>query len=75
MSEVGDDFTVDLSAQKVISPDGTEWPFAIQALLRKTLLEGLDQITVTLKQSDAIRAWEKAEQTLRPWTMVPGLTM
>ncbi len=75
ISEAGGDFTVDLSVQKVLSPDGTEWPFAIQALLRETLLEGLDQIGVTLKQSDAIRAWEKAEQALRPWTMVPGFTM
>lgn len=60
-------FTVDLRAQAITLPDGERIAFAVEPLLRESLLEGLDAIGLTLKQSAAIDAWEAADRTARPW--------
>ena len=73
LSTTGASFTVDLMRNTITAPDSSTWPFTIQPLLRETLLEGLDQIGLTLKQADAIDAWEQAETAARPWTMRPGI--
>ena len=75
LARTGAAFMVDLGTQVINAPDGTRWPFAIQPLLRETLLEGLDPIGLTLKHVAAIRAWEAAENAVRPWTMSPGSDM
>jgi 3-isopropylmalate/(R)-2-methylmalate dehydratase small subunit len=38
--------------------DGRAWPFTVEDYRRQCLLEGLDDIGVTLKSADAIRAYE-----------------
>lgn len=49
---------IDLEAQKVVKPDGTEIPFEIDAFKKHRMLNGLDQIGVTLQNEDKIAAYE-----------------
>ena len=58
---------VNLEAQAVVGPDGATQRFEIDAMRRRTLLEGLDGIGVTMLRADAINAFEAADRTARPW--------
>jgi 3-isopropylmalate dehydratase small subunit len=60
-------FTADLENQRIVAPDGTEFPFEIGQSERIALLEGLDDIGMTLKHLDDIRAWESRAAGARPW--------
>src|ERR1700721_2267046 len=57
---------VDLVAQRVTGPD-VVLSFDISPADKTALLEGLDEIGMTLQQDAAIAAWEKEEQGRRPW--------
>ena len=57
---------VDLVAQRVTAP-GFAMGFDFPAPDKMALLEGLDEIGMTLKQADDIAAWEARERTRRPW--------
>ena len=59
--------TVDLDACVVRLPDGRELPFSVEDYRRQCLLEGLDDIGVTLKSADAIRAYEARAAQQFPW--------
>jgi 3-isopropylmalate/(R)-2-methylmalate dehydratase small subunit len=59
--------TIDLAAQKV-SWDGGEASFEIDPETRRRLLEGLDDIGVTLQQADAIERYEAARERTGPVT-------
>jgi 3-isopropylmalate/(R)-2-methylmalate dehydratase small subunit len=59
--------TVDLERSVVIGPEGREHRFAIDPARREALLAGLDDIGLTLRQRDAIAAWQEADRTRRPW--------
>ncbi|AUN32366.1 3-isopropylmalate dehydratase small subunit [Niveispirillum cyanobacteriorum] len=59
--------TVDLAAQSVRVPDGTELPFTIAPADKEMLLEGLDAIGVTLKRLPAIRDFEGSYRARNPW--------
>ncbi|WBU60459.1 3-isopropylmalate dehydratase small subunit [Paracoccus albus] len=59
--------TVDLEAQKVTSPDGTEYHFDIDPTRKHNLLNGLDDIGQTLEKSAAIDAFEAQSGQSRPW--------
>lgn len=61
------DFTVDLKGQLVVAPSGEGVAFSIDALQREALLEGLDEIGLTLKCADSISGWQKADWLNRPW--------
>jgi 3-isopropylmalate dehydratase small subunit len=61
-------FTVDLYACEVRAPDGTAWTFALAAHERAALLEGLDEIGVTMKHNEAIEAWETRAAKERPFS-------
>jgi 3-isopropylmalate/(R)-2-methylmalate dehydratase small subunit len=61
------DFTVDLKGQLVVAPSGEGVAFSIDALQREALLEGLDEIGLTLKCADSISGWQKADRLNRPW--------
>lgn len=64
----GQDFRVDLEAQTISGPlAGQEWPFSIAPFERMTLLEGLDEIGITMKQADAIGRWEADARAARPY--------
>ncbi|MDE3011280.1 MAG: 3-isopropylmalate dehydratase small subunit [Pseudomonadota bacterium] len=64
--------TVDLPAQKVRLPDGSEFAFDIDNFRKYCLVEGLDDIGLTLRQADRIRAFESARRTAQPWLFKEG---
>jgi 3-isopropylmalate/(R)-2-methylmalate dehydratase small subunit len=68
----GGTFTVDLVEQQVSAPDGSRFGFEIEALRRESLLEGLDDIGLTLKHMDAIDGWERADAAAHPWNWPDG---
>lgn len=63
----GGHFTVDLEQCTVASPDGEVTPFVIDVQQRKALLLGLDEIQLTLREAESIRAWQGKDQLCRPW--------
>ena len=64
---VGFTLTVDLENQKVISPNGREYHFDVDAFRKHCLINGLDDIGLTLQDSDSIRAFEEKARADRPW--------
>jgi len=60
-------FTVDLAAQTIRLPSGAVVVFATDPLQREGLLEGLDEIGLTLKWADDIAAWQRVDRVARPW--------
>jgi 3-isopropylmalate/(R)-2-methylmalate dehydratase small subunit len=66
------DFTVDLTRQAVVAPSGEVTTFSIDPLQRDALLEGLDEIGLTLKSADEIKAWQTADRVNRPWVWQTG---
>lgn len=66
--------TVDLQAQNVVFPDGSVHAFDIAATVRTQLLEGLDEIGLTLKHEAAIDAFETRYRERLPWlaATLPG---
>lgn len=62
---------VDLVRQVVVTPEGAEIPFAIDARRRDALLEGLDDIALTLRLRDRIAAWQEADRAARGWAWEP----
>jgi 3-isopropylmalate/(R)-2-methylmalate dehydratase small subunit len=63
----GYQLTVDLPCQRLVKPDSTEIVFDIDPFYKQCLLEGLDEIGLTLKQADAIRAYEAQHEIDCPW--------
>ncbi|KAA1193894.1 3-isopropylmalate dehydratase small subunit [Pseudohalioglobus sediminis] len=59
--------TVDLQEQKVLTPSGEVMPFQVDAFRRQCLLQGLDDIGLTLQRADAIRAYEEKWRQQSPW--------
>ncbi|MBX3579270.1 MAG: 3-isopropylmalate dehydratase small subunit [Rhizobiaceae bacterium] len=59
--------TVDLESQEISGPDGGTIKFSIDAFRRHCLLNGLDDIGLTLEKSTAIDRFEKAQAESRPW--------
>ena len=59
--------TVDLAAQEVRGPDGGVVKFDIDPFRKHCLLEGLDDIGLTLQKADDITAFEAKTATARPW--------
>lgn len=66
-SRPGACMTVDLLQQVVIDADGERHAFAIDATRRQRLLQGLDDVGVTLTHLPAIEAFERAYAQRRPW--------
>jgi 3-isopropylmalate/(R)-2-methylmalate dehydratase small subunit len=59
--------TVDLARSLVVAPDGSQTTFSIDALRREALLEGLDDIALTMKRADEIARFQAADRARRPW--------
>ena len=59
--------TVDLAAQGIRGPDGGVIKFDIDPFRKRCLMEGLDDIGLTLEKGDAIGAFEARSRTERPW--------
>jgi 3-isopropylmalate/(R)-2-methylmalate dehydratase small subunit len=58
--DTGSEMTVDLERCVVVAPDGREIPFAFDEATRHRLLNGLDEIGLTLQHENAIAAYESA---------------
>jgi 3-isopropylmalate/(R)-2-methylmalate dehydratase small subunit len=59
--------TVDLEAQTVTSSDGQSFSFEVDPFRKHCLLNGLDDIGLTLEKAASIDAFEAKNATLRPW--------
>jgi 3-isopropylmalate/(R)-2-methylmalate dehydratase small subunit len=59
--------TVDLEAQEITRPNGDKVPFKIDPFTRQCLLNGLDDIGLTLEKKPAIESFENAQKTRTPW--------
>ena len=64
---VGYSLTIDLERQVVVKPDGTTMPFAVEPFRKYCLLGGFDDIGLTLRHTDKIRAFETARLLAKPW--------
>ncbi len=61
-------FTVDLERQEITGPNGLHMAFDISAADRTRLLEGLDDIGLTMKHKAEIEAFEKKMADMLPWS-------
>jgi 3-isopropylmalate/(R)-2-methylmalate dehydratase small subunit len=59
--------TVDLARQVVVTPTGREIPFQVDGRKKEAMLQGLDDIALTLKQANAIAAWKARDKAARGW--------
>jgi len=59
--------TIDLENQRIAGPDGGEIRFEIEPFRKTCLLEGLDDIGLTMERADKISAYEERAQAARPW--------
>ena len=63
----GYQLTVDLPRQVVVRPDGSELPFEVQAFRKYCLVGGFDDIGLTLRHADKIKAFEAERIARMPW--------
>ena len=63
----GYQLTIDLVAQKVIRPNGESFDFEIDEFRKDCLVQGLDEIGLTMQSADAIKEYEKTRQASQPW--------
>jgi 3-isopropylmalate/(R)-2-methylmalate dehydratase small subunit len=63
----GYELTIDLDRQVIVKPDGSEIAFDVQPFRRFCLLNGFDDIGLTLRQADKIRAFEAQRLATKPW--------
>jgi 3-isopropylmalate/(R)-2-methylmalate dehydratase small subunit len=61
------ELTIDLERQVVIKPQGDELPFEVQAFRKYCLLNGLDDIGLTLRHQDKIASFEAERLATKPW--------
>ena len=59
--------SVDLEKQQIVRPDGEVIDFDIDPFKKHCLLNGLDDIALTLQKDDRIGAFEDARKTAQPW--------
>ncbi|MBQ1765530.1 MAG: 3-isopropylmalate dehydratase small subunit [Aquincola sp.] len=64
---VGYRLTVDLPRQVVVKPDGSELAFDIEPFRKYCLTNGFDDIGLTLRHADKIRAYEAERLLRKPW--------
>ncbi|MGE3297037.1 MAG: 3-isopropylmalate dehydratase small subunit [Porticoccaceae bacterium] len=63
----GYSLTIDLASQTVTRPDGGTYHFEVDEFRKHCLLEGLDEIGLTLAHRDEIRAFEQRHRANHPW--------
>ncbi len=63
----GYQLTVDLAAQTVTRPDGVQYSFEVDAFRKHCLLNGLDDIGLTLQDAEQIREFEVGYKKANPW--------
>ncbi len=63
----GYSLTIDLERQVIVKPQGEEIPFEVQPFRKYCLLNGLDDIGLTLRHKDKIAAFEAQRLAQKPW--------
>ena len=63
----GYELTIDLENQSIIKPNGDSIPFDVDAFRKHCLLNGLDDIGLTLQDADDITAYEVTRKVSSPW--------
>ncbi len=63
----GYQLTIDLERQVIVKPSGEELSFEVQAFRKYCLLNGFDDIGLTLRQADKIKAFEAQRLAEKPW--------
>jgi 3-isopropylmalate/(R)-2-methylmalate dehydratase small subunit len=59
--------SVDLEAQTIVAPSGKQVTFEIDPRRREGLLQGIDEVALTLQRDDEIKAFQAADCAARPW--------
>ena len=67
LANEGYELTADLERQVVVTSTGEEYAFDVDAFRKHCLLNGLDDIGLTLQQSDAIKDYEHKMMQKTPW--------
>ena len=63
----GYELTIDLENQVIVRPQGETIPFDVQAFRKYCLLNGFDDIGLTLRHADKIKAFEAQRLATKPW--------
>lgn len=63
----GYQLSIDLERQVIVKPGGEELAFEVQAFRKYCLLNGFDDIGLTLRQADKIKAFEAERLAQKPW--------
>ncbi len=58
---------IDLEAQTIVAPSGKQVRFEIDPRRREGLLQGLDEVALTLQRDNEIMAFQTADRAARPW--------
>jgi 3-isopropylmalate/(R)-2-methylmalate dehydratase small subunit len=66
-ANLGYRLTIDLPAQNVVTPAGDTMHFDIDASMKECLVNGWDEIGLTLRHSDEIKAYEERRKRSEPW--------
>lgn len=66
-SEEGFQLEIDLPEQRIVKPDGGIIPFEVDSFRKHCLVNGLDDIALTLADADAIRVYERERSRKEPW--------
>ena len=69
---VGYSLTIDLPRQVIVKPDGSELAFDVAPFRKYCLLNGFDDIGLTLRHADKIRAFEAERLAKMPWLAQTG---
>jgi 3-isopropylmalate/(R)-2-methylmalate dehydratase small subunit len=66
-SAEGYKLNIDLSTQTITAPSGKTYTFEVDAFRKHCLLNGLDDIGLTMQHQDAIKAFETKHKAVQPW--------
>ncbi len=64
---LGYTLTIDLATQRITTPTGASLPFEVEVFRKHCLLNGLDDIGLTLQHTDDIKRYEAQRRTEAPW--------
>jgi 3-isopropylmalate/(R)-2-methylmalate dehydratase small subunit len=66
-ANVGYTLTIDLEQQTISASDGTVYKFEVETFRKYCLLNGLDDIGMTLQHVDEIKSYETRHRAAQPW--------
>ena len=69
-ASAGYSLTIDLESQTVIAPDGSQATFQIDPGLKEKMLQGMDDIAMTLAERELIEAFEQKHRQAQPWLFI-----